>query len=51
MYCELEMQLLLASDLNYIEKEMFEKIFEMAIEVKRMLKALIDTLDKKPLKP
>jgi len=34
-----------------MQKETFEKIFEMAREVERMLKALIDSLDKKPLKP
>lgn len=50
-YCEFETQLLLASDLDYIKKETFEKIFELAREVERMLKALIDSLDKKPLKP
>lgn len=50
-YCELETQLLLTSDLGYIEKETFEKIFEQAREVERMLKALIDSLDKKSLKP
>ncbi|MFQ5976273.1 MAG: four helix bundle protein [Candidatus Hydrothermarchaeales archaeon] len=50
-YCELETQLLLASDLGYIEKETFEKIFEQAREVERMLKALIDSLDKKSSKP
>lgn len=50
-YCELETQLLLASDLNYIEKEPFDKIFEQAREVERMLKALINSLDKNPLKP
>jgi len=50
-YCEFETQLLLASDLDYIKKETFEKIFEMAREVERMLKALIDSLEKKPLKP
>jgi len=38
-------------DLGYIKKEIFEKIFEMAKEVERMLKALIDSSDKKPLKP
>lgn len=50
-YCEFETQLLLSSDLGYIEKEIFEKIFDLAREVERMLKALIDSLDKKPLKP
>lgn len=50
-YCEFETQLLLASDLDYIKKETFEKIFEMAREVERMLKALIDSLEKKPLNP
>lgn len=50
-YCEFETQLLLSSDLGYIKKEAFEKIFEMAREVERMLKALIDSLEKKPLKP
>ncbi len=43
--------LLLTSNLGYIEKETFEKIFELAREVERMLKALIDSLDKKPLTP
>jgi len=40
----------LASDLDYIKKETFEDIFELAMEVERMLKALIDSLDKKLLK-
>jgi len=42
---------LVTSNLGYIEKETFEKIFELAREVERMLKALIDSLDKKPLTP
>lgn len=48
---EFETQLLLASDLEYVRKETFAKIFDMAREVERMLKTLIDSLEKKPLKP
>lgn len=46
-YCELETQLLLAIDLGYIDKKEGEKIKELAKEVERMLKALIDSLEKK----
>lgn len=49
--CELKTQLLLDSDLDYIKKETYEKIFELAREVEKMLKALIEYLDKNSLKP
>ena len=46
-YCELETQLLLAIDLKYISQKEGERIKGMAKEVERMLKALIDSLERK----
>lgn len=45
-YCELETQILLAIDLGYIEEGEGEKILEASKEVERMLKGLIDSLEK-----
>jgi len=47
----LETQLLLAVDLGYIKKKEGEKILESVKEVERMLKALINSLEKKPSNP
>jgi len=50
-WCELETQLLLAVDLGYIKKKEGEEILESGKEVERMLKALINSLEKKPSNP
>jgi four helix bundle protein len=42
--CELEYFLLLARDLKYLPHEQHESLSAAAVEVKRMLAALIDTL-------
>ncbi|RLE08780.1 hypothetical protein DRZ78_00340, partial [Candidatus Aerophobetes bacterium] len=44
-------QLLLAVDLGYIKKKEGEEILESGKEVERMLKALINSLEKKPSNP
>ena len=49
--CELETQILLAGDLEFIEKEDLETSLERINEVERMLKALIKTLEQKHLRP
>ncbi len=49
--CELETQLLLAGDLDLIEKGEMETIKKDIAEVERMLKALIKSLENKPLGP
>jgi four helix bundle protein len=46
--CELETQLLLSHDLDYVEKGEMKGIQEELGEVERMLKALIKSLEKKP---
>ncbi len=38
---ELEYQLLLAHDLNYLQKSEYEKLAAQAVEVKRMLSSLV----------
>jgi four helix bundle protein len=43
---ELEYQLLLAHDLNYLDQETYTKLHEKATEVKRMLAGFIKTLKK-----
>jgi four helix bundle protein len=49
--CELETQILLAGDLGYIESGKLEMLKERIREVERMLKALIQSLEKKHLTP
>jgi four helix bundle protein len=43
---ELEYQLLLAHDLNYLDQETYTKLHEKTTEVKRMLAGFIKTLKK-----
>lgn len=50
-YCELETQLLLTIDLGYVKDGIKDKLLEMAGEVERMLKALINSLEAKALEP
>ena len=49
--CELETQILLAGDLGFIEKSELGTIKKDIAEIERMLKALIKSLDNKPLTP
>ena len=49
--CELETQILLAGDLDLIEKSELGKLKKDIAEVERMLKALIKSLEKKHLNP
>ena len=49
--CELETQILLTGDLGYIKSEQLKNIQEDIEEVERMLKALIKSLENKPLNP
>ena len=49
--CELETQILLSGDLNYIETKEMKKLSDEIVEVERMLKALIKSLEKKHLNP
>ncbi len=49
--CELETQILLAGDLNLIEKGELDTTKKDISEIERMLKALIKSLENKPLKP
>jgi four helix bundle protein len=49
--CELETQILLAGDLGYIESGKLEMLKERIREVERMLKALIQSLEKKHSTP
>ncbi|MEE8382014.1 MAG: four helix bundle protein [Thermodesulfobacteriota bacterium] len=46
-HCELETQILLAGDLNYIAKEDLNNLQGTVSEVERMLKALIKSLESK----
>jgi four helix bundle protein len=46
--CELETQILLSADLGYIGKEQCEPLADEIGAVERMLKALINSLEKKP---
>lgn len=50
-YCELETQILLSSDLGYINSNDKERILTLGKEVERMLKGLITSLEKKSLEP
>jgi len=49
--CELETQILLAGDLDLIEKGELGTTKKDIAEIERMLKALIKSLENKPLKP
>ena len=49
--CELETQILLAGDLDLIEKGELGKLKKDIAEIERMLKALIKSLENKPLNP
>ena len=49
--CELETQIMLSSDLHYIEKKKLEKLNSDIAEVERMLKALIKSLEIKHSTP
>jgi len=49
--CELETQILLAGDLDLIEKGELSKLNKDIAEIERMLKALIKSLENKPSNP
>jgi four helix bundle protein len=49
--CELETQILLAGDLGFIEKGVLGRLKKDIAEIERMLKALIKSLENKPLDP
>ena len=49
--CELETQILLAGDLDLIEKSELGTLKKDISEIERMLKALIKSLENKPLNP
>ena len=49
--CELETQVLLAGDLDYIDKSELGTAKENIEEIERMLKALIKTLENKNMNP
>ena len=49
--CELETQILLAGDLGFIEKVELDTLNKDIAEIERMLKALIKSLEDKPLNP
>jgi four helix bundle protein len=49
--CELETQILLSGDLGYLNKEVMPELQRDISEVERMLKALIKSLEKRPLNP
>jgi four helix bundle protein len=49
--CELETQILLAGDLGLIEKSELGTLKKDTAEIERMLKALIKSLENKPLNP
>ncbi len=49
--CELETQILLAGDLGLIEKVVMGRLKKDIAEIERMLKALIKSLENKPLNP
>jgi four helix bundle protein len=49
--CELETQRLLAGDLNLIEKGELGKLKKDITKIERMIKALIKSLENKPLNP
>ena len=49
--CELETQMMLSGDLDYIDSALFRDIMDDIYEVERMLKALITSLENKHLNP
>ena len=49
--CELETQILLAGDLDFIEKRELGPLKKGIAEIERMLKGLIKSLEDKPLNP
>ena len=49
--CELETQILFAGDLDLIEKSELGTLKKDIEEIERMLKALIKSLENKPLNP
>jgi len=49
--CELETQILLAGDLDLIEKGELDTLQKDIAEIERMLKALIKFLENRPLDP
>ena len=49
--CELETQTLLAGDLGFIVKGELASVKNNTAEIERMLKALIKSLENKPLDP
>ena len=49
--CKRETQILLAGDLGLIEKGVLGKLKKDIAEIERMLKALIKSLENKPLNP
>ncbi len=49
--CELETQILLSGDLDYMKTEALKKLHEDIAEVERMLKALIKSVENKHLNP
>jgi len=49
--CELETQIMLSGDLDYIGREIAETIMDKISEVERMLKGLIKSLEEKHLNP
>ena len=49
--CELETQILLAGDLGLIAKDNMGMLKKDIAEIERMLKALIKSLENKPLTP
>ena len=51
LICEVETQILLAGDFGFIEKGESKIIKSNIVEVERMLKALIKSLENKPLTP
>jgi four helix bundle protein len=49
--CELETQIMLSGDLDYIKGDTLKEINDNINEVERMLKGLINSLEKKHLNP
>lgn len=49
--CELETQTMISGDLDYMKKEKLQEFREDLGDVERMLKALIKSLENKPLNP
>jgi four helix bundle protein len=49
--CELETQILLAGDIGLIENGVWDRLKKDIAEIERMLKALIKSLENKPLNP